>query len=311
MEFKDYYATLGVPKTASERRNQARVSQAGAQVPPRPQSGRQGRRGEVQGGQRGQRGPGRSREAEEVRRARRQLARLRAARVPARRRAAVGDCRRPGRRDLPHDDAGRDAGDVRGRRSVLGFLPHVLRRRGRRRGRGGPAARAPTGPGSRVRASISRSKRRSAARRAGVDRHERRGAHGGRPHSRRREGRRARARRRRRRAAPGGATRRSRICTSASCPTPVRAARTGSVRARCPCPSPTAVLGGEVTVPTLSGSTLRLKMPELTPTAACSGCAGTACRRSASRTSAATCTRRWKSRSRRNSTPEERGTTRR
>jgi DnaJ-class molecular chaperone len=34
---------------------------------------------------------------------------------------------------------------------------------------------------------------------------------------------------------------------------------------RAPVPVTTAVLGGEITVPTLSGSTLKLRVPELTP----------------------------------------------
>ena len=75
MEFKDYYATLGVPKSGHRQGNQAGVPEARPEAPPRREPRRQGGRGEVQGDQRGERGARRSREAEEIRRAGRELAR--------------------------------------------------------------------------------------------------------------------------------------------------------------------------------------------------------------------------------------------
>ena len=85
MEFKDYYATLGVTKAATEKEIKQAFRKLARKHPSRRQPGRQGGRGEVQGDQRGQRGARRSREAQEVRRARRQLADVRA----GARRAAV------------------------------------------------------------------------------------------------------------------------------------------------------------------------------------------------------------------------------
>ena len=77
VDFKDYYTTLGVSKTASRQGDQAGLPEAGAQVSPGRESRRQGRRGQVQGSERGQRGAERSGEAQEVRRAWRELARVR------------------------------------------------------------------------------------------------------------------------------------------------------------------------------------------------------------------------------------------
>ena len=92
MEFKDYYQTLGVGKTASEQGNQAGVPEARAQVPSGRQPGRQGGRVAVQGDQRGLRGARRPGQAPEVRRAGRQLAPVRAGAagrpVPVRRTSA-------------------------------------------------------------------------------------------------------------------------------------------------------------------------------------------------------------------------------
>ena len=132
MDFRDYYATLGVAKTAIGEGNQAGLPPAGAQAPSRRQPRRPGRRGRVQGAQRGLRGARQSRDAQEVRRARRQLAAVRTGRA---RRPAAPLGGRPGpAAQLPHDDARRDGGDVRRRRQpVLGLLQHVLRRPGRRR----------------------------------------------------------------------------------------------------------------------------------------------------------------------------------
>ena len=69
MEFKDYYATLGVDKTRDRRRHQEGVPPARAQVPPGRQQGAGCGRTHV-GDQRGEHRPVRSREARRLRRAR-------------------------------------------------------------------------------------------------------------------------------------------------------------------------------------------------------------------------------------------------
>ena len=157
MEFKDYYATLGVNQELHREGDQAGLPEARAQASPGREPGRQGGGVALQGDQRGLRGPRRSGQAQEIRRARRELARLRAGggarRAESVRRRSVE--RQPGRRPgrLPHDDAGRNGGDVRGSEPLLRLLHDVLRRRRlrsarvvaprRRRRRRRPRTRAP------------------------------------------------------------------------------------------------------------------------------------------------------------------------
>ena len=76
----DYYKTLGVDKKATPGRDQEGLPQARAQVPPRPQPGRQGGRGALQGDLPGPRRARRPREAQAVRQRHR----------PVRRRRPVG-----------------------------------------------------------------------------------------------------------------------------------------------------------------------------------------------------------------------------
>ncbi len=83
MDFKDYYAALGVSKTATDAEIKQRLPQARAQAPSGSESRRQGRRSQVQGDQRSQRGAGRSGEAPQVRRAGRELAASTSRRAPA------------------------------------------------------------------------------------------------------------------------------------------------------------------------------------------------------------------------------------
>ena len=136
MDFKDYYATLGVAKTATEKEIKQAYRKLARKHHPDVNPGDKSAETALQGDQRSLRGARRSRQAEEVRRARRQLAAVRAGgrrgSSPARpaRGTSTTAAAAPGRR-LPHDDGRRDARDVRGRRSVLRFLPHVLRRRAR------------------------------------------------------------------------------------------------------------------------------------------------------------------------------------
>ena len=121
---------------------------------------------------------------------------------------------------LPHDDAGRDGRDVRGREPVLRLLHHLLRRRAV-----AVPARGPGGvPRSHAPASGARRRTRDRADPRGrLPRHDataaaqarRTGAHGRRPDSRRRRRRLTRAHRRRRRTGRRRRARRA-ICTSAS-----------------------------------------------------------------------------------------------
>ncbi len=124
MEFKDYYSTLGVAKTATGEGDQAGVPEAGAQAPPGRQPGRQGRRDALQGDQRGLRGARRSRRSARSTTSSAPTGGCTSRRAPARRRPAGRRLERRLRRRrraaagrLPHDDGRRDAGDVRRRRS--------------------------------------------------------------------------------------------------------------------------------------------------------------------------------------------------
>ena len=123
MEYKDYYAVLGVPRTATPGRHQEGLPQARPPAPPGREARRHGGRAPLQGDQRGQRGPRRPRQAQAVRPARRELGgvsrrapgggRRRGGRRPVRRASAAGRRRqRPLR--VPHD---------RRRRRVLRLLP--------------------------------------------------------------------------------------------------------------------------------------------------------------------------------------------
>ena len=97
MTKRDYYEILGVASRRSGLGAEGRVPQAGAQVPPRPQSGQQGRRGAFQGSGRGVRGAVRSAEARRLRSlrpcGRQRAGRLRSVHL----RRLRGHPRRPGR----------------------------------------------------------------------------------------------------------------------------------------------------------------------------------------------------------------------
>ena len=159
MEFKDYYATLGVAKTATDKDIKQAYRKLARKHPPGRQPGRQDGRVALQVHQRGLRGARRPGQAPQVRRTGRQLAPVRAGAAQGRpgalrrRRVERERRRRPGR--LPDDDRRRDAADVRRSGPVLGLLPRVLRRRRRpsprrRPRRQGRAARARRGPGRRA-----------------------------------------------------------------------------------------------------------------------------------------------------------------
>ena len=125
MEYKDYYATLGVPKTRDAGRDQEGLPQAGPRAPSRYEQGPRCREA-LQGGERGAGRPDRSGEAEAVRRARRELAGVPAGRLRLRWSDRLGRLRRrPGWHalDLPIRAA---RGDGRLQR----LLPGLLRRRG-------------------------------------------------------------------------------------------------------------------------------------------------------------------------------------
>ena len=157
-------------------------------------------------------------------------------------------------------------GGGQARRSVLELLPHVLRRRvaGGRRGAGPARARAPR-PGSRPAVDLTLEEAfRGTTRRVAI------GTNGSdrtvevRIPAGVNDGMRVRAAGEGRHAAQGGA--------SGDLYLHVRVLPHGRFERRgpdlfvkVPVPVPTAVLGGNVSVPTLSGSTLRLQIPELTP----------------------------------------------
>ena len=274
MEFKDYYATLGVAEDGDREGNQAGVPQAGAQAPSRRQPGRQGRRGEVQGDQRGLRGPRRLRQAQEVRRARRQLAGVRAGR------------RRRGGRGGPAAGTSTSAAAAGG-----GFRTMTPGRNAAR-----CSATAIRSPISSTRSSAARRQAAETGRDAAAAR-----ARGAAPGPRRRAGDRAGLE-----DAFHGTTRRlpikhdghartvdvripagvgdgSRVRVAGEgehgtggaksgdlylrirlAPHPRSSARAGTSTRRSTVPLTTAVLGGEADVPTLAGKSLRLKIPPTT-----------------------------------------------
>ena len=271
MEFKDYYATLGVAEDRDRQGDQAGVPEAGAQAPSRRQPGRQGGRGEVQGDQRGLRGARRSREAQEVRRARRQLAAVRtgAAAGPGLPGGApfgggagggawnINMGGPGGYRTMTEEEMHEMFGE---RGSVLRLLPDVLRRRRRRRERrrARGAARAPrTQKGRDIEQEVELTLEEAyhGATRRHLDQARRPRAHRRRAHSRRasRTARAcappARANRARRRRRPAIC-----ICASGSRRTAVFERKGDDLYTTVAVPVTTAVLGGEAQVPTITGS---------------------------------------------------------
>ena len=73
VQFRDYYETLGVAKTATTTRSRARSASSRASIIPTCAEGQDSRGGEIQADQRGLRGPERPGEAQEIRSARRGL----------------------------------------------------------------------------------------------------------------------------------------------------------------------------------------------------------------------------------------------
>jgi len=78
MEFKDYYAVLGVAKTATEKEIKQAYRKLARKLHPDVNPGDKAAESPLQGDQRGLRGARRSGEAQEVRRTGRQLAHVRA-----------------------------------------------------------------------------------------------------------------------------------------------------------------------------------------------------------------------------------------
>ena len=155
MEFQDYYAVLGVPRTASQADIKKAFRKARPRSTTRTRTRATRRRAAVQGGQRGQRGPVRPGQAVAVRPARQGLGGLRPGRRDRRcRRCRRRPRRRPGTRSRASPGSAGPAANVRyefrttGRhRRVQRLLPGVLRcgasepLAGHRSGRG----RRPTG----------------------------------------------------------------------------------------------------------------------------------------------------------------------
>ena len=151
MDFKDYYSTLGVAKTATAKELKQAYRKLARKHHPDVNPGDKSAEAkfkeineayEVLGD------PEKRKKYDELGANWRAYEQAGAAGGPGYGPQSRGMEREHGRRAgrLPHDDRRRDARDVRGRRSVLRLLPHLLRRRGRvRKGRRGPGGRAAQG----------------------------------------------------------------------------------------------------------------------------------------------------------------------
>ena len=133
MEFKDYYATLGVAKTATDKEIKQAYRKLARKFHPDVNPGDKAAEARFKEINEAYEVLGDRREAEEVRRARRELAEVRAGAAGGpggavrRRRGRPAEAAR--QRRLPDDQRGRDARPVRRREPVLRLLQHVLRRR--------------------------------------------------------------------------------------------------------------------------------------------------------------------------------------
>ena len=276
MDFKDYYQTLGVTKTASDKEIKQAYRKLARKHHPDVNPGDKGGRGEVQGDQRGLRGARRSRQAAQVRRARRQLADVRAGAAAGR--AGMAGRQSVRRRWLDRNMGGGQSGGYRTMteeemREMFGdedpfsdFFKTFF-------GGGGSTREAGRGRGTGARPEGARHRARSRAHaRRGLSRRDapdldqggRARAHDRRAHPAGREGwfarpcgRRGRVRRQRRR------RRRSLPARQARSRTPLFERDGNDLRAKVAVPVTTAVLGGEANVPTMTGS-VRLKIPETT-----------------------------------------------
>ena len=85
MEFKDYYATLGVSKTATDKEIKQAFRKLARKYHPDVNPGDKAAEATLQGDQRSARSAERRRQAPQVRRARRELASVRASRSERRR----------------------------------------------------------------------------------------------------------------------------------------------------------------------------------------------------------------------------------
>ena len=159
MDFKDYYTTLGVAKTATDKEIKQAFRKLARKYHPDVNPGDKAAEASFKEINEANEVLERSGEAQEVRRARRELAARTSRRGAAAVRSAAPVGRRRtssgGRRRLPHDDRRGDGGHVRRRRDspFSDFFHDLLRRRRRRREaterarrprRGRAAARAAT-----------------------------------------------------------------------------------------------------------------------------------------------------------------------
>src|SRR5262245_16498206 len=161
MEFKDYYATLGVAKTATEKEIKQAYRKLARKHHPDVNPGDKSAETKFKGINEAYEvlgDPEKRKKYDELGANWRMYEQAGAGRWPSARLERQFRWR-PGRgrrRWLPHDDGRRDARDVRRRRSVLRFLPHLFRRDGRwcaaaGRARGRTAC-ARAAPGARRRA---------------------------------------------------------------------------------------------------------------------------------------------------------------
>ena len=140
MDFKDYYATLGVPKTASEKEIKQAFRRLARKLHPDVNPGDKAAEARFKDINEANEVPGQPRDAQEVRRAGLQLADVRAG-AGARRARSVRGAAAPGGRRVPDDVRRRRWTEMFGdSHPVLGLLHHVLRRR--RRAAHEPSGRA-------------------------------------------------------------------------------------------------------------------------------------------------------------------------